>query len=723
MFGGENLSEASIRISARDNYSSAINTMRNSTRHFTNDANGLQEKLNELSRTKATIKLDMREAAKNLRNLEREYEQLKNSSNTSAEALEAAAERVRTASSEYAGMRRNLNLVNNEIRSTERSFASFERTRSRSTDMSAIKGFAIQMATEQVSQLAQQATQYFIGSSFGNETGNILSNAFSSAVTGAGAGFMVGGPMGAAIGAGIGTVSGALQGEIQNKSARDDIYKDFVQSSYETQQEKISDSLTNGTSLASQREVDKISFTTLFGGSAKTADSFLSGIVDFANNTPFLYDDLTSISKTLLTYGYKSNEIMEVLQNVGDAGAALGMDTAGMASVATGLGRMRSSGKTSLEYVNLMQERGIDAIGALAQAHGITNAEVYEGISQNLFDGAESAKIISDYMSGKYNGSMKEISQTYQGLSSTLQGLQDELDNAMGEGYTDTRKEGIENAINELGGNTGELIKGMYNQYGAFQGELENLQTELEMNAMKAVGGFASEDELNKFSESAREKLQALADEYNQYRATIDQYENYGGTGENAEESRKEYEQAQSESAKIIAEARVIANNEYLESEGYELMQEANLSLIDRIQDSSTTAYENAGMKLSEAFSIGLQKGLNSQRFTVADPNGNERSISFTTYRDKNGKEISPSAEYGNGYAYGLPYVPYNGYPATLHEGERVLTAAENRNYGKSKGGVVISGNNFTVREDADIDKIASALLAKIEQADLSYYG
>ena len=166
MFGGENLSEASIRISARDNYSSAINTMRNSTRHFTNDANGLQEKLNELSRTKATIKLDMREAAKNLRNLEREYEQLKNSSNTSAEALEAAAERVRTASSEYAGMRRNLNLVNNEIRSTERSFASFERTRSRSTDMSAIKGFAIQMATEQVSQLAQQATQYFIGSSF-----------------------------------------------------------------------------------------------------------------------------------------------------------------------------------------------------------------------------------------------------------------------------------------------------------------------------------------------------------------------------------------------------------------------------------------------------------------------------------------------------------------------------------------------------------------------------
>lgn len=717
------MSEVSIRISARDNYSSAINTMRNSTRSFTNDAEKLQNKLDSLSRAKTTIKVDMQEAARNLRELKKEYTELKKSSSTSADALENASGRVKEASNGYERIKRNLNLVNNEMKNTQKNLKNIEKEQNRVSNIAVVKDFAARYATEQFSHVAQQGIKYYMTSSLGDKGGNIVGNMLSSAVAGASAGFLTAGPMGAAIGAGIGTVSGAFQGYIENKSARDDIYKDFVQSSYETQQEKISDSMTNGTSLASQREVDKISFTTLFGGSAKTADSFLSGIVDFANSTPFLYDDLTSISKTLLTYGYKSNEIMEVLQNVGDAGAALGMDTAGMASVATGLGRMRSSGKTSLEYVNLMQERGIDAIGALAQAHGITNAEVYEGISQNLFDGAESAKIISDYMSGKYNGSMKEISETYQGLSSTLQGLQDELDNAMGEGYTDTRKEGIENAINELGGNTGELIKGMYNQYGAFQGELENLQTELEMNAMKAVGGFADESELDKFSESAREKLQALAEEYNQYRATIDQYENYGGTGENAEESRKEYEQAQSESAKIIAEARVIANNEYLESEGYELMQEANLSLIDRIQDSSTTAYENAGMKLSEAFSIGLQKGLNSQRFTVEDPNGNDRSISFTTYRDKKGKEISPSAEYGNGYAYGLPYVPYNGYPATLHEGERVLTAAENRNYGKSSGRVVISGNNFTVREDADIDKIASALLAKIEQADLSYYG
>jgi len=67
------------------------------------------------------------------------------------------------------------------------------------------------------------------------------------------------------------------------------------------------------------------------------------------------------------------------------------------------------------------------------------------------------------------------------------------------------------------------------------------------------------------------------------------------------------------------------------------------------------------------------------------------------------------------GFAGGLDNVPYNNYPARLHAGEAVLTREENKNYresGGSGGGgqVVITGNTFHVREEADINRIAGQL-------------
>jgi len=87
-------------------------------------------------------------------------------------------------------------------------------------------------------------------------------------------------------------------------------------------------------------------------------------------------------------------------------------------------------------------------------------------------------------------------------------------------------------------------------------------------------------------------------------------------------------------------------------------------------------------------------------------------------------KKLIPGKDGGAAKSHysGLDSVPYDGYSARLHKGERVLTARENRDYSEggggngSGGGVVISGNNFTVREEADIHRIAFELAKLIEQ-------
>ena len=66
---------------------------------------------------------------------------------------------------------------------------------------------------------------------------------------------------------------------------------------------------------------------------------------------------------------------------------------------------------------------------------------------------------------------------------------------------------------------------------------------------------------------------------------------------------------------------------------------------------------------------------------------------------------------YDGSHANGLPYVPYDGYIAQLHKGERVLTAKENKAYNANSGSVQnVFYVSATVREEADIKRIAKEL-------------
>ncbi|WP_368490847.1 transglycosylase SLT domain-containing protein [Clostridium sp. BJN0013] len=110
----------------------------------------------------------------------------------------------------------------------------------------------------------------------------------------------------------------------------------------------------------------------------------------------------------------------------------------------------------------------------------------------------------------------------------------------------------------------------------------------------------------------------------------------------------------------------------------------------------------------------------------IANPVANAASaIRYIKKRYGNVMNI-PNLFSGNykGYAVGLTRVPKDNFPALLHEDERVLTANEARNYDKKNNGIQVIiqklADKLVIREDSDIDKIATAIAKKLTIAEMN---
>lgn len=326
------------------------------------------------------------------------------------------------------------------------------------------KGIAAGQLGQMLSSSLGGFGQALLTSAIGTPQASLASDMISSAISGVAAGMLLPIPGGPLVGAAIGAGSGFASGLTKIYETKDDAFKNYYGGLYSDVKERSGEMVESGSTLASGRQTDRISFKTLFGDK-RTANEYLENLVDMSNRTPFLYDDLTAMSKTLATYGYSahkdpekaqagemdSNYILDTLQIIGDTGAALGMGTSDMTAVAQALGRMKSSDKTTLEYLNILNDRGIGAVGMLAEAKGVSVGDMYGMISKGQIAGGDAVEIITKALQDAYSGSMLEQSKVFSGITSTLEGLTQELENAGGEAYNTLRQSGKSAMVDAYG--------------------------------------------------------------------------------------------------------------------------------------------------------------------------------------------------------------------------------------------------------------------------------
>ena len=572
---------------------------------------------------------------------------------------------------------------------------------------------------EELSSLALTVSGALASSALGSDMGDIVSKSLGSAISGGAAGAMFGLP-GIALGTALGGVSGLISGGTKIFEAKDDAFKDYYGGLYDDVKSRSGEMVDAGTSLASTRETNRISFTTLFDGDEDRARSYLEDLTDMANSTPFLYDDLVSMSKTLATYGYDDSNILPLLRTIGDAGAALGMGTSDMNSVAQALGRMKSSDKATLEYLNILNDRGIGAVGMLAEAKGVSQGDMYGMISKGQISGTEAVEIITAALSrgkeeGGYAGSMYEQSQTFAGISSTLEGLQQNLNALGGEGYNTLRQEGKEAEVNALSGELGDAIGEINAIMGENQARRENLQDQYMREVLDAVLNGGQGGLWDKFSEEQRNTLAKMNQDYAELK---ERYDESGGTDwEAGAELEALYEEAQGLGKAYFDNSAEVKRLNEIEEDEIAAIRENTAGLTEATQ---------ASYRLSQQLSKGrgavyLQDAARyASREDYARRGREENALSsrghITERRDLQGNRA---------HAYGLDRVPYDDYPALLHEGERVLTAGQARAQDAAQDArgpiqLTITGNSFTGTPEEMADQLAEIIVRRLEQAAIA---
>lgn len=694
--------DTSIAVSIKDNFSSGIVKMKKNLTDFEKQIADTGTKIDQLNRRKASISVDVQKAKKELQEARKAFDE----TDESAKRLSDAEYNYSNLTAELKSITSEANAANKALNNLRDQQAKAENRASGGTiaggyagassagETSILSRLGQAGATQMVGEVVSQIAGAYISSAFDSETANVLNSALSYGASGAAIGTAIAPGIGTAIGAAGGAILGGISGAVGNFEDQDAYFKSLVQDRYDQYNEELSNTLAAGSTVASSREQSRLQFSTLLGSDQAAAD-WVDWMQQYGAVTPFTFEDLSSMSRVGLSYNFNTDEIKSMMQAVGDAGSALGIQGDDLQNVAAYLGRMNSSGKVTLEYLNPLIERGIPAIDYLAEAmtasaenvegKQFTAEDVYEAISKGMLDGADAARAIMGAMAEDFGGSMEKMSATYAGKVSTLEDAEDQLNAAMGEGYNQERIKGIDAQIEYLSGETGAQMEEMYSLIGQYQASLENAKEKAIRDAMTSV------------------------------------------IEENPEYLKAQQEGNGAEMGRLLAEAKTKAETEYAQTTEYQEYLASQQGIIEGLQMELSKSYDDLGYNLGRNLSNGLKRAeelveeaaeelSNAALAKLAAAQAGSWSGGMTGVGAPNYMTYAPDVE-GTGKATGLSYVPYNDYVTRLHEGERVLTAEENRRYSQGNNGqIVISGNNITVREEADIDKIAAKLAEEIEQ-------
>jgi hypothetical protein len=169
---------------------------------------------------------------------------------------------------------------------------------------------------------------------------------------------------------------------------------------------------------AAAAETMALRFEVLLGSEAETL-RFMERLNDYAARTPFALDEISEAAKIMLANtSMGADEVMTTLERIGNLSAMTGRS---MADISRVYAKAMNVGVTN-EVAESLETMGIPIRKTIAELQGISFDEVFKKISERAV-GAEHLNAALESLTttgGKFDGATQRLSQTFEGLASTL---------------------------------------------------------------------------------------------------------------------------------------------------------------------------------------------------------------------------------------------------------------------------------------------------------------
>ena len=297
--------DISICFAFKDQFTSGLLKSKKGLEEMKKKVEDTTGKIDELNKRKASIHVDITNAKRELKAAEK-----------ALDGTKEAADRLEQAKYNFENIQTELRSVSQEAKQAEKDLANLNDAMQRNQNRASSGGsggdsilsrLAAAGATQMVGQVVTQAFQQSVESAFGSEAGTMFSGILGGVTTGASIGRIFAPGIGTVVGGAVGGLLGAATGALNVQAGREDALKSAVQEVYGSAWDAVTAPLSGGIATAADREQQELAFGTLLG-SSEDAKTWLDTLQKKAAVTPFGFSDLTSMSKTLLSYGVGTDE-------------------------------------------------------------------------------------------------------------------------------------------------------------------------------------------------------------------------------------------------------------------------------------------------------------------------------------------------------------------------------------------------------------------------------